>query len=259
MDRELSATLASGSRVLELVDRKAAVTDQTEPDMPPSAPAAVVIEDVTARYPSEARPALRHFDLRLDPGKAIALVGPSGSGKTTVVNLLLRFLDPEEGRVTLGGRDLRDLRQADVRRMFAIAGQEAHVFDSTVRENVRLSRPDATDDELWDALRRARIDEWVQSLPDGLETLVGEEGARLSGGQRQRLVIARALLADAPILLLDEPTAHLDERTANALVADVLAAADGRSVLLITHRPEGLDLVDEIVRLDDVAGVRDRA
>ena len=143
--------------------------------------------------------------------------------------------------------------------MFALAGQEAHVFDSTVRENVRLSRPDATDDELWDALRRARIDEWVQSLPDGLETLVGEEGARLSGGQRQRLVIARALLADAPILLLDEPTAHLDEPTANALVADVLAAADGRSVLLITHRPEGLDLVDEIVRLDDVAGVRDRA
>ena len=133
------------------------------------------------------------------------------------------------------------------------------MFDSTIRENLRLARPTATDEELVDALRRARLDDWVESLPDGLATLVGEEGSQLSGGQRQRLLVARALLADAPVLLLDEPTAHLDEPTAEALVRDVLEAADGRSVLLITHRPEGLELVDEIVRLDDVAGIRDRA
>jgi ABC-type multidrug transport system fused ATPase/permease subunit len=189
------------------------------------------------------------FDLRLEPGERVALVGPSGGGKTTVTNLLLRFLDPEEGRVTIGDVDLRDLRQEDVRRTFALAGQEAHLFDSSIRENLQLARPQATDEELFDALRRARLEDWVESLPDGLDTLVGEEGMRLSGGQRQRLVIARALLSGAPVLILDEPTAHLDAETAEALVADVLAAAEGRSVLLITHRPEGLDLCDSVVAL----------
>jgi ABC-type multidrug transport system fused ATPase/permease subunit len=176
-------------------------------------------------------------------------VGPSGAGKTTVTNLVLRFLDPRDGRVSIGGRDVRDLRQEDVRNTFALAGQEAHVFDSTIRENLRLARPSASDAELWDALRRARLDEWAASLPDGLDTLVGEDGARLSGGQRQRLVVARALLSTAPVLLLDEPTAHLDPDTAEELVADVLDVADERSVLLITHRPEGLDLCDRVVEL----------
>jgi ATP-binding cassette, subfamily C, bacterial CydC len=257
--RELSTTLASGRRVLELTDRGPAVTDPSIPVPTTRAPVSVVLERVTARYPHTQTPAFEGFDLRLDPGRRVALVGPSGAGKTTVTNLLLRFLDPEEGRVTIDGRDLRELRQEDVRRTFALAGQEAHVFDSTIRENLRLARPGATDDELVEALRRARLDEWVASLPAGLDTLVGEEGTRLSGGQRQRLVVARALLADAPVLLLDEPTAHLDEATAEALVRDVLDAADGRSVLLITHRPEGLDLVDEVVRLDDVASTRDPA
>jgi ATP-binding cassette subfamily C protein CydC len=256
---ELAATLASGRRVLELIDREPAVTDPSPPEEAPSPPVAVVLEGVTARYPGAEVPALEAFDLRLDPGRRVALVGPSGAGNTTVTRLLLRFLDPEEGRVTIDGCDLRELRQADVRRTFAIAGQEAHVFDSTIRENLRLARPGATDEELFDVLRRARLDDWIASLPDGLGTLVGEEGSHLSGGQRQRLVVARALLADAPVLLLDEPTAHLDEPTAEALVRDVLEAADGRSVLLITHRPEGLELVDEIVRIDHVAGIRDPA
>lgn len=218
----------------------------------------VALVGVTARYAGAEAPVLSSFDLRLEPGRRVALVGPSGAGKTTVTNLLLRFLDPQEGRVTIDGRDVRELSQEDVRRTFALAGQEAHVFDSTIRENLRLGRPLATDDELHDALRRARLDEWVASLPEGLDTQVGEEGAQLSGGQRQRLVLARALLADAPVLLLDEPTAHLDPATAEALVADVLAAVHDRSVLLITHRPEGLDLVDDVVRLD-VASTEDAA
>jgi ATP-binding cassette, subfamily C, bacterial CydC len=254
--RELSATLGAGRRVLELTDRRPAVTDPTDPATAPRAPVSVALEGVTARYASAAEPALEGFDLRLDPGKRVALVGPSGAGKTTVTNLLLRFLDPEAGRVTIDGHDARHLRQEDVRRTFALAGQEAHVFDSSIRENLRLARPEASDHELRDALRRARLDEWVESLPDGLDTLVGEEGSQLSGGQRQRLVVTRALLSDAPVLLLDEPTAHLDEATAEELVADVLDAADGRSVLLVTHRPEGLDLVDEVVRFDGVAGIR---
>jgi ABC-type multidrug transport system fused ATPase/permease subunit len=193
---------------------------------------------------------LRGVDLRLDPGKRVALVGPSGAGKTTVTNLLLRFLDPVEGRMTIAGRDAREYRQADVRRTFALAGQEAHLFSSTIRENLRLARPEASDAELHGALRRARLGEWVASLPDGLDTLVGEEGNAVSGGQRQRLVLARALLADAPVLVLDEPTAHLDPSTATALMDDVLDATADKTVLLITHRPEGLERMDEIVALD---------
>ena len=146
---------------------------------------------------------------------------------------------------------VRDHRQEDVRSTFALAGQEAHLFASTIRENIRLARPGAGDDELWDVLRRAQIAQWVASLPDGLDTFVGEEGTQLSGGQRQRLVLARALLSDAPVLVLDEPTAHLDPPMAEALMDDVLAAADGRTVLLITHRGEGLEHMDEIVTLDE--------
>jgi ATP-binding cassette, subfamily C, bacterial CydC len=248
--RELSSTLAAGRRVLELMDREPAVQDPAEPLPPPSGPSTVALEQVTVRYAPREPSALNGFDLRLDPGRRIALVGASGAGKTTVTNLLLRFLDPEEGRVTLAGRDVRDLGQRDVRSTFALAGQNAYVFGSTIRANLSLARPSATDDELWDVLRRARLADWVSSLPDGLETLVGEEGTQLSGGQRQRLTLARALLSDAPVLLLDEPTAHLDPETADALIRDVFAAADGRSVLLITHRPEGLELADEVVTLD---------
>jgi thiol reductant ABC exporter CydC subunit len=254
--RELAATWGAGRRVLELTDRRPSVAEPARPAPAPGRPADVALEGVTARYGDGQIPVLEGFDLRLEPGRRIALVGPSGAGKTTVTNLMLRFLDPERGRVTIDGRDVRELRQADVRRTFALAGQEAHVFSSSIRENLRLARPEATDEELRAALRRARLDEWVASLPDGLDTLVGEEGAQLSGGQRQRLVLARALLSDAPVLLLDEPTAHLDPANAEALVADVLGAADGRSVLLVTHRPEGLDLVDEVVTLVPVAGSR---
>jgi ATP-binding cassette, subfamily C, bacterial CydC len=247
--RELSVTLAAGRRVLELADGEAAVVDPVAPAAAPSWPFAVALEDVRARYAPGERPALDGVSLRLEPGCRVALVGRSGAGKTTVVNLLLRFLDPEAGRVTLAGRDLREYRQEDVRRAIAVAGQDSHLFSASIRENVCLARPGASDGEIERALRRARLWPWVAGLPDGLDTAVGEEGRELSGGQRQRLVLARALLVDAPVLVLDEPTAHLDPSTARALVDDVFAAVAGRSVLLITHRLEGLELVDEIIRI----------
>ena len=248
--RELGETLAGGRRLLELIDREPAVTNPDEPLPVPTAPFTVALEGVRARYAPGEPPALDGFTLRLDPGRRIALVGPSGAGKTTVTNLLLRFLDPERGRVTLAGSDLRAYRQEDVRSAIAVAGQDAHLFSTTIRDNVRLARPGASDDEVEQALDAARIVDWVRSLPDGLDTLVGEQGRELSGGQRQRIALARALLADAPVLVLDEPTAHLDEPTAERLLEDILAASGDRSVLLITHRPEGLDLVDEVVVLD---------
>jgi ATP-binding cassette, subfamily C, bacterial CydC len=249
--RQLRVTAAAGDRLLEFVDREPAVTDPVDPLPPPQAPFAVELRDVTVRYAPGERPALEGLSLRLEPGRRIALLGRSGSGKTTVANLLLRLVDPVAGRVALAGHDLRDYRLEDVRRAIAVSGQDAHLFSTTIRTNLRLARPDATGAELEAALRSARILDWVQSLPHGLDTHVGEQGRELSGGQRQRITLARALLTDAQVLVLDEPTAHLDPPTAQRLVEDVFAAAGERCVLLITHRPEGLDLVDELVALPD--------
>lgn len=247
--RVRQGALAAGRRVLELCDREPEVADPGTPAPLPDGPAPVALEGVWARYRESSNPVLCGFDLRIDPGARVALVGPSGSGKSTVAALLVRFLDPFRGRVTIGERDIRELAQADVRRTVALAEQDGHLFNSSIRENLRIGRPGATDAELFAVLDRVRMGAWARSLAAGLDTVVGEEGMRLSGGERARIVIARALLADAPLLVLDEPTAHLDGPTAEGLLADALAAAGDRSVLLITHRPEGLDLVDEVVRL----------
>jgi thiol reductant ABC exporter CydC subunit len=247
--RELGASVAAGRRVLDLTDREPRIVDPAEPLPTPATPFPVVLENVCARYGPDESPALEGFSLRLEAGRRVVLVGRSGAGKTTVVRLLLRFIDPERGRVTLAGEDLRRYRQEDVRRMVAVAGQDAHLFSTSIRDNLTLARPEASDEELENALRSARILDWVQTLPQGLDTLVGEDGRELSGGQRQRIVLARALLTDAPVLVLDEPTAHLDAPTAKRLVEDLFSAARNRTVLLITHRPEGIELADEVVVL----------
>jgi thiol reductant ABC exporter CydC subunit len=249
--RELGVTLAAGKRVLELTDREPAIVDPEQPLPPPIPPFTLALENVRVRYAPRERPALNGFSMRLEPGRRVVLLGRSGAGKSTVVNVLLRFVDPERGSFTIAGEDARHYRQEDVRRLIAVAGQDAHLFSASIRDNVRLGRPEATDAELEQALRSARIWDWIQSLPDGLDTLVGEEGRELSGGQFQRIVLARALLVEAPVLVLDEPTAHLDSPTAEALIEDIFSAAGDRSVLLITHRGEGLDLADELLVLGD--------
>ncbi|WP_329033978.1 thiol reductant ABC exporter subunit CydD [Streptomyces sp. NBC_01725] len=238
-------------RVWEVLDAPVPVREPERPAAAPATPFPLEVRGLAARYAGQERDALRGVDLTLTAGKRVAVVGPSGAGKTTLAQVLLRFLDAREGGVSLGGTDTAALDGDTVRRFVGLCAQDAHLFDSSVRENLALARKDATEDDLRDALRRARLLEWVDSLPAGLDTLVGEHGARLSGGQRQRLALARALLADFPVLVLDEPAEHLDLATADALTADLLAVTEGRTTLLITHRLQGLDAVDEVIVLDE--------
>ncbi|MEJ8670174.1 thiol reductant ABC exporter subunit CydD [Streptomyces sp. MS1.AVA.1] len=241
----------SAERVYEVLDAPEPVREPARPRQAPASPFPVAVTGLTARHAGQDRDALAGLDLTLDKGRRIAVVGPSGSGKTTLAQVLLRFLDADAGSYTLGGVDAHALDGDDVRRLVGLCAQDAHLFDSSVRENLLLARKDATEADLRDALHRARLLDWADGLPDGLDTLVGEHGARLSGGQRQRLALARALLADFPVLVLDEPAEHLDLPTADALTADLLAATEGRTTLLITHRLAGLEAVDEVVVLDE--------
>ncbi|MFB7254112.1 thiol reductant ABC exporter subunit CydD [Streptomyces nojiriensis] len=240
----------SAERVYEVIDAPVPVTEPEQPAAAPASPFPLRLTGLTARHPGQERAALRDVDLTLEAGRRIAVVGPSGSGKTTLAQVLLRFLDPAEGAYGLGGSDARTLDGDDVRAFVGLCAQDAHIFDSSVRENLRLARTGASEEQLRQALAGARLLEWADGLPDGLDTLVGEHGERISGGQRQRLALARALLADFPVLVLDEPAEHLDLATADALTADLLAATEGRTTVLITHRLAGLEAVDEVLVLD---------
>jgi thiol reductant ABC exporter CydC subunit len=206
--------------------------------------------DLSCSYPGAEHPALVGINLDLSPGRGVAIVGPSGAGKSTLAGALLRFLPYQGGSVELDGMEISGLDGDELRRVVGLVSQDAHVFDSTLEENLRLARREATTDELCDALARARLLDWVEDLPEGLATAVGERGSRMSGGQRQRLAIARALLADFPILILDEPGEHLDTQAADAILADLLTTTRDRATLLITHRLAGLEDVDEVLLLD---------
>ncbi|WP_433043504.1 thiol reductant ABC exporter subunit CydC [Dactylosporangium sp. CS-033363] len=208
----------------------------------------VRVEGVAAEWVA-GRPVVEGVSFVLEPGARVALAGPSGAGKSTIAALLVRWLDPSAGRITLGGVDLRELRGDDVRRVVGYLGDDAYLFDNTIEANLRIGRPDATAAEIEEALRRARLHEWVRGLPDGLGTGVGEHGVAVSGGQRRRIALARALLADFPVLVLDEPTEHLDEETAVALLRDLMDATRGRTVLLITHRADAREYVDAVLML----------
>ena len=246
--RVLSATIASGRRLLAITSHAPAVVDPPRPADPPRDPT-VTLEQVGFGYADGESWELLDVNLRIAPGRTTALVGRSGAGKSTIAALMVRFLDPDAGRIAVGGTDARTLRQDDVRSFVTLDAQDAYLFSTTIRENIRLAKPSADEDAIERALRRAQIWDWIASLPDGADTYVGEEGTLVSGGERRRIALARTFLADAPIVVLDEPTAHLDPETAERLVDDALYATEGRTVLLITHRLEGLDAVDRTVRL----------
>ena len=251
--QQLQRVRGSAARVLAVLDAPDPVH---EPELPRPLPAAaataphIQVHGLQVCWPGRDTPALDRVSLDLPPGRRVAVVGASGAGKSTLLAALLRFVDPTGGGITIQGADTRTLDGDAVRSLMALCDQDAYLFDSSIAENVRLARPDTTDAQVADALRRARLTSWIDELPDGIQTRVGEHGALVSGGQRQRIALARALLADRPVLLLDEPTAGLDEPTAAGLITDLLAAGSGRTTVLVTHRLAGLDAVDEIIVLD---------
>jgi len=247
----LGQARTAAGRVAAVLDAPEPVTDPAEPLPLPAGPLRVVLRDARVRYDPAGPFALNGIDLELCAGRRVALIGPSGAGKSTVAGLLLRFCELSGGTATLGGAGLARYRADDVRTMIGGCPQDPHIFDATIRENIQLARPEASEPELAGAAAAARLLPWIEALPRGWDTPVGAHGTAVSGGERQRIALARALLADPALLILDEPTAHLDPATARALTADLLAVTRGRATLLITHEMDGLAEVDEIVVLDE--------
>ncbi|HET7403879.1 MAG TPA: ABC transporter transmembrane domain-containing protein [Usitatibacter sp.] len=249
---ELQRAAGASERVLELLATESRIRAPAHPrPLPQPAQGRIALEAVTFRYPS--RPgiaALDAFSLAVEPGEAVALVGPSGAGKTTVFQLLLRFYDPAAGRVTIDGVDARAADPGEVRQRIAVVAQEPVIFATTLLDNVRYGRPEATDAQVWQALEQAHAIDFVERLPEGMRTPLGERGVKLSGGQRQRIAIARAILADRAILLLDEATSALDAESEKAVQAALAQLMRGRTTLIIAHRLATVKSCDRIVVMD---------
>ncbi|MFE5871485.1 ABC transporter ATP-binding protein [Streptomyces roseifaciens] len=266
---EVMSALVSFERVFEILDLKPLITEKPEARRVPDGPVSVEFDDVRFGYPAADKVSLASLEdvagldtrggtevlhgisFRAEPGRMVALVGSSGAGKSTIAQLLPRLYDTDAGSVRLGGVDVRDLSAESVRETLGMVTQDGHLFHDTVRANLLLARPEATEEEVWDALRRARLDGLVAALPDGLDTVVGERGYRLSGGERQRLTIARLLLARQRVVILDEATAHLDS-TSEAAVQEALAEAlEGRTAVVIAHRLSTVRAADLILVVED--------
>lgn len=262
---EVMSALVSFERVFEVLDLRPLIEEKPDARPVPEGPVAVEFDRVRFGYPAADKVSLASLEevasldkrggdevlhglsFRAEPGQTVALVGSSGAGKSTIAQLMPRLYDTDEGTVRIGGVDVRDLTAGSLRQTLGMVTQDGHLFHDTVRANLLLARPEATEDDLWDALRRARLDDLVRSLPDGLDTVVGERGYRLSGGERQRMTIARLLLARQRVVILDEATAHLDNTSEAAVQEALTEALEGRTAVVIAHRLSTVRAADQIL------------
>jgi ABC-type multidrug transport system fused ATPase/permease subunit len=266
---DVMAALVSFERVFEVLDIKPLIAEKSDATQVPGGPVSVEFDDIRFGYPAADKVSLASLEevasldtrggeevvhgisFKAEPGQLIALVGASGAGKSTIASLVPRLYDVDSGAVRLSGQDVRGLSFKSIRETVGVVTQDGHLFHDTIRANLRFARPEATDDELWDVLRRARLSHLVAGLPDGLDTIVGERGYRLSGGERQRLTIARLLLARPRVVILDEATAHLDSVSEAAVQEAILEALNGRTALVIAHRLSTVRAADEILVVDE--------
>jgi ABC-type multidrug transport system fused ATPase/permease subunit len=262
------SALVSFERVFEVLDLRPLVEEPERPSPAPTGPVAVEFQNVRFSYPAADKVSLASLEdvatldrrggvevlhdmsFRAEPGQLVALVGSSGAGKSTIAQLIPRLYDVDSGAVRIGETDVRDLAFGDIRDTLGMVTQDGHLFHESVRSNLGFVRPEATEDEIWDVLRRARLDDLVRSLPDGLDTVVGERGYRLSGGERQRLTIARLLLARPRVVILDEATAHLDSTSEAAVQAALGEALAGRTSIVIAHRLSTVRAADQILVIE---------
>jgi ATP-binding cassette subfamily C protein CydCD len=249
--KELAQTLASARRIFAVHDEPVVIRDGEGARVTDGVAPRIEFDSVVFSYGPGEPQALVGASFVAEPGQTVAIVGRSGAGKTTLINLLARFWDPASGRITLDGHDLREFKLDDLRRHIAMVAQDTYLFNATLRQNITLGRPDATDQQIWDALNAASAAGFVDGLPDGLETLVGERGVQLSGGQRQRIAIARAILKDAPILVLDEATSHLDAESERLVRGALERLMRGRTTLVIAHRLSTIRNADKIIALEN--------
>lgn len=248
--QNLESSQAAGGRLFELIDAPPAVVDRPQPQAG-TAGNSLAVRNLRFRYGPDEPWVLDDVSFSVPPGGHVAIVGPSGAGKSTLVNLLLRFWEYEEGHIELGGVELRDYRADDVRDQIGVVSQHTHLFNTTVRDNLLLANSEASDEQIEAACRQARIHDFVLGLPDGYDTLVGENGLRLSGGERQRLALARVILKDAPILLLDEATSHLDAVTEQEIMEALRPFMNGRTTLFIAHDSVGLRYFERVLVLEN--------
>jgi ATP-binding cassette subfamily C protein CydC len=247
--QNLEASQAAARRLYELIDTEPAVADGPAASPQPH-DYSLEARHVTFAYAADEPPVLEDVSFSLSSGACLAIIGPSGAGKSTIAQLLLRFWDYQQGEILLGGYDLRSYNPNDARALLSVIAQDTYIFNGTIRDNLLLANGDASDEEIEDAARQARLHAFVETLPQGYDTLVGENGARLSGGERQRIAIARAILKEAPILLLDEPVAHLDAVTAHEIMETLRALMTDRTTLILAHDLRGLDFVNQVLQLD---------
>ncbi|GIG88794.1 ABC transporter ATP-binding protein [Plantactinospora endophytica] len=266
---EVMSALVSFERVFEILDLEPLISEKPDARQVPDGPVSVELDAVTFGYPAADKVSLasleevatldtrggvdvlRDVSFRVEPGQLVALVGSSGAGKSTIAQLVPRLYDADSGAVRLAGQDVRDLSADSIRDTLGLVTQDGHLFHDTIRANLLLARPGATEDELWDSLRRARLADLIESLPDGLDTVVGERGYRLSGGERQRLTIARLLLARPRVVILDEATAHLDSTSEAAVQAALGEALADRTALVIAHRLSTVRAADQILVVEE--------